>query len=56
MGLARLLAAFLYGVGPSDPTTLVATMSLLAGVAALACYIPARRVTKIDPLNALRCE
>jgi putative ABC transport system permease protein len=56
MGLARLLAAFLFGVGPSDPTTLIAVMSLLAGVAVLACYIPARRVTEIDPLSALRCE
>jgi putative ABC transport system permease protein len=56
LGLGRLLAAFLFRVEPSDPTTLVETMSLLAGVAVLACYIPARRAAKIDPAVALRSE
>jgi predicted permease len=57
--LARVLASFsslLYGVGASDPVTLVAVALLLAAVAVLACYIPARRAMRVDPMTALRYE
>jgi len=57
--LTRLLPAFsqlLYGVGASDPTTIVAVSAALVPVAALACYLPARRAASIDPTRALRAE
>ena len=55
-GVTRLLASFLFGVGSSDPTTLAATVGGLASVAAVACYVPARTATRIEPLAALRAE
>ncbi len=54
--LTRLLAGLLYGVRPADPVTLLAVSLLLGAIALLACYIPARRATAIDPVDALRCE
>jgi predicted permease len=55
-GLTRFLASLLFGVQPFDPVTFVSVASLLTLIALGACYIPARRATRIDPLAALRYE
>jgi ABC-type antimicrobial peptide transport system permease subunit len=56
LSLGRLIASQLHGVHPADPLTYLAVPPVLAATALLACFVPARRATRVEPMSALRAE
>jgi ABC-type antimicrobial peptide transport system permease subunit len=56
LGLRRFLESLLYGIRPTDPRVLASVIGILAAAAAIACVLPARRATRVDPIVALRLE
>lgn len=56
LGLSRVLQSFLFGIQPTDPATLAEVTALLSSVALLACWVPAWRAARVDPMVALRSE
>jgi putative ABC transport system permease protein len=56
IGLSKVMASAVFGVGPRDPVTMLSVALILTGVAVLASYVPARRATQVDPVVALRYE
>jgi putative ABC transport system permease protein len=56
LAITRLMRALLYDTSPSDPLTFAAVVPLLGAAALLACWVPARRAMRADPVVALRCE
>jgi putative ABC transport system permease protein len=56
LALTRVMSGILFGISPTDPATFLAILFLLAAIAVFACYLPARRATRVDPMVALRYE
>jgi ABC-type antimicrobial peptide transport system permease subunit len=56
LGLTRLIASMLFGISPHDPATVASMATVLIVVAFAACYVPARRAARVDPMVALRNE
>ena len=56
LSTTRVMSAYLFGVGPTDPATYAVVSVALAGIALLATYLPARRAARVDPIAALRAE
>ncbi len=56
LALTRLMSSMLFGVKPTDVVTFVSVAGILCAIALLACYMPARRAAKLDPMQALRSE
>jgi putative ABC transport system permease protein len=56
LGLSRLISQFLFGLRPNDPATILTAAAALSLVALLAAFLPARRASRLDPMNSLRRE
>jgi putative ABC transport system permease protein len=56
LAVSRVIANLIWGISPHDPLTLTVVVTTMVTVSALACYFPARRATRVDPMEALRIQ
>ena len=56
LGVTRFISSMLFGLEPNDPVTISLAMLIMLAVTALAGYLPARRASRVNPIEALRCE